>query len=183
MPHSSQPWCRTQLTLSGAIALRPTAPTDQAFLDHLYATSRGDLQQFPGDAAFIAQLIGMQQRMQTAGFQQNFPRAQHYVVQQHGQAVGRLIIDVGDMDIRLVDLVLLPETQGRGIGTKLLQALQDLALQQGLAISLAVSLSNAPAKRLYGNMGFTVVASDGLFEQMRWFAHPAACTTEVQHAA
>ncbi len=182
MPHSSQPWGQTCFVLTESIALRPVEPADQTFLEQLYASTRVDLQQFPGDPGFVAQLIAMQQRLQTAGLQQNFPRAQHWVILQHDQAIGRLVVDIGHADVRLVDIVILPQAQGYGVGSSLLLALQQLAQHKRLALSLAVSKTNAVARRMYAKLGFCTVSSDELFDQMRWPCRAPHNALENEHA-
>lgn len=154
--------------LTGECQLRPVGEDDQNFLDALYASRRPDLQQLPLDPIAVAQMIKMQQHVQMAGVRQHFPEAQHYIVEQAGKSVGRVIIDAGANDLRLVDIAIAPEAQRNGIARSVLLAMQELALGKNLTISLAVELSNQAARALYLQMGFLVQSSDGLFEQMRW---------------
>ena len=54
-----------------------------------------------------------------------------------------------------------PESRGRGIGTRVLEALVDVAREGGYrAISLSVETDN-PARRLYERAGFVRVADEG----------------------
>lgn len=149
--------------------MRPFAPDDQAFIDHLYATSRADLQRASNDAVLVGLLVRQQQHIQMVGIQQNFPNAQQWIILKTREPIGRLVIDTTDTDVRLIDIVLLPKAQGHGVGKAALDAVQCFARQKGLSMSLSVSKTNTAAKKLYTSMGFFVNASDDMFDHMHWF--------------
>ena len=170
-------------TLAEPLALRVVGPDDQVFLDALYASSRADLLPIGTDAGFVDQLIRMQQRIQTMGFAQNYPDAQHWIVLKHDKAIGRLVVDASSTDVRLVDIVMLPEAQGGGVGTALMQAVQRFARERSLGMSLAVLTSNTHARNLYARCGFVVHRSDALFEHMLWRADASSPASAIQSAA
>jgi ribosomal protein S18 acetylase RimI-like enzyme len=149
-------------------SLRAATSADQDFLDALYFSSREDLHAVSPDAHGVAQLVRMQQQMQQAGFNAHYPQAQHWLVQRAGQAIGRVVLDFGAADVRLVDLAIIPASRRAGAATAVLQAVQAMAHAQGLAVSLAVSQANAGAMRLYQRLGFDVSAQDVVQAQMRW---------------
>ncbi|MFZ6872268.1 GNAT family N-acetyltransferase [Undibacterium sp. Di27W] len=157
--------------LPAALALRKVLDLDQAFLDALYASRREDLRQMPMDAAFIAQMIKMQQHVQMEGVRMNYPDAGHYLVEDAGLAVGRVIIDTGEADLRLLDIAIIPSAQRQGIARAILQAMQAEAQEQGKGIRLAVEQTNFAARGLYMQLGFTVQSTDALFDQMYWHDH------------
>lgn len=157
-------------TLPQPLGLRDATASDQAFLDALYFSSREDLQQMPADPAFVAQLIKMQQRVQQVGIQDHYPDAKHLILQSEGQPVGRVVVDTGPSDIRLVDISILPQARRSGMATAVLRALQAGAAAQGLGMSLAVSKTNPAARSLYLGLGFEVASEDEVFEQLTWRA-------------
>lgn len=70
---------------------------------------------------------------------------------------------------QLIQLQLLPDRQGRGLGAQLLRGLQREAEQAGAALELSV-LERNPARRLYLRLGFVDIRhADGEF-LMRWSA-------------
>ncbi|MFZ6780734.1 GNAT family N-acetyltransferase [Undibacterium sp. Ji83W] len=160
--------------LPAALALRKVNDDDQAFLDVLYASRREDLQQMPMDAAFIAQMIKMQQHVQMEGIRMNYPDAGHWLIEDAGQPVGRVIIDTGSNDVRLVDIAIIPAAQRRGIAKAILLAMQADAQSQGKGVSLAVEQTNFAARGLYLQSGFVVHSADALFEQMYWRGNATA---------
>jgi len=67
----------------------------------------------------------------------------------------------------LVQVQLLPSIQGQGLGTKLLKQLVSEAQAANASLRLSVLKAN-PARRLYGRLGFTVVAEKAhAFEMQR----------------
>ena len=69
----------------------------------------------------------------------------------------------------IIQIQLLPEYQHMGIGTKLIQNLQEEASQQGMALFLSVLKVN-PAKGLYERLGFEIVAEKEKSYTMRYSA-------------
>ena len=66
----------------------------------------------------------------------------------------------------LVQIQLLPQYQGRGLGSSLIRGLLDDAQRAGIPVSLHVLKVN-PAMRLYERLGFEVVADAGHSYEMR----------------
>lgn len=87
--------------------------------------------------------------------------------------MARIVVNVGAAELRLVDIAVLPEARGSGIGTRTLRALQRCAADQGLALTLSVHHSNPNARRLYQAMGFRTRTRDDMAEQMIWNNGPA----------
>jgi ribosomal protein S18 acetylase RimI-like enzyme len=148
--------------------LRAAGAGDRAFLEDLYFSSREDLHQALPDPTMVRQLVAMQRRMQEAGFAQNFPDAQHLVLQRAGQPIGRLVIDSAAGDLRVVDIAVAPAARRSGAAKAVLKALQAAASERNQSVSLAVAASNQPARALYLGLGFTVRSRDPVVEQMAW---------------
>jgi GNAT superfamily N-acetyltransferase len=55
-----------------------------------------------------------------------------------------------------LSIAVLPQHRGKGVGTRLLERLLDVASAYHRDVSLSVSIDN-PARRLYQRMGFVVV--------------------------
>jgi GNAT superfamily N-acetyltransferase len=73
-----------------------------------------------------------------------------------GKAVGLLKVARDGLDWELIQIQLVPEFQGRGLGTQILRGLVAEARRAGASVRLSV-LQRSPARRLYERMGFTVV--------------------------
>lgn len=157
-------------TLPAPLLLRAIGDADDAFLSELYASTRDDLAAMPAAPAFVAQLIAMQQQMQTQGYRSAFPEAGYAIVERGGQPIGRLVTDAGSDRLHLVDLAFVPHARARGHGSAVLRALQNAAAARGVPLTLSVLHANEGAARLYARLGFETVGSDQVQLRMRWSA-------------
>jgi ribosomal protein S18 acetylase RimI-like enzyme len=156
------------------LPIRARAPDDgdAEFLARLYTATRMDLHSMTADPAFVASLIAMQQRFQAAGYRNDFPGASYLLLERDGAACGRIVVDAAPQSLRLVDIALLGEARGQGVGSHILCALQQCAARAGLPLTLAVHNSNVRARRLYLALGFVSVSRDDVSEQMMWSNGP-----------
>jgi GNAT superfamily N-acetyltransferase len=160
-----------QSRINGFLApLQARAPGDGdcALLARLYASTRMDLHSATADPAFVASLVGMQQRLQAADYRRRFPAAEYLLIERGGVACGRIVIEAGPATLRLVDIALLPEARGQGLGRHIVRALQRCAAGAGLPLALSVHRANAGARRLYAALGFRCTVRDDVSEQMVW---------------
>jgi len=145
------------------VSLRPASLSDGDFLRRLFASTRErELAHLPGGAAMQALFINGQFKAQHDSYLRSFPQANHEIIEVDGAAAGRLYVDRTPRAMHLIDITLLPEYRGRGIGSALLQALLAEAVQTGSAVRLSVEQCN-PAQRLYRRLGFKTVGTDGVY--------------------
>lgn len=150
------------------LTVRAARSGDQEFMKRLYASSRDDLRQIAADPTFIDSLISMQQNMQTIGYRNTYPDAEYLVLEHCGEAVGRVVVDTGLKEMRVVDISMLPQVRGRGFGTAVLRALQRNAVEKKLPLVLSVHRNNPRARRLYLKLGFQPVSGNDSAEEMMW---------------
>ena len=151
-----------------APALRPEGPADGPFLLEVYAsTRREELEATGWPAAMREAFVRMQFNAQQQGYRAAFPRAEFAIILLDGQAVGRIVIDRAGNEFRFVDIALLPEHRGRGLGTALIQNLQREAAAAKKPVRLSV-LKGERAFRLYQRLGFEKTGEADLREQMEW---------------
>lgn len=85
-------------------------------------------------------------------------------------AIGRLYIGHWKEEIRIIDISLLPQFRGAGIGTRILSDIIEQAKRQQKIVSIHVEKNNL-ALRLYQRLGFVAVADTGVHWRMH--RHPA----------
>ena len=119
-------------------------------------------------AAFLA----MQFQAQHAHYQQHYPTADWLVTMRGGEDVGRLYLDRWPSEHCVIDIALLPEYRGSGLGGALMRDLLDEAAAAGKAMSIHVEKYN-PAMRLYRRLGFVTEEDKGVYDLMRWRAPEA----------
>jgi ribosomal protein S18 acetylase RimI-like enzyme len=157
------------------LRLRPITDGDLPFLAELYAsTRREEVAQTPWSDEEKEQFLRWQFESQHQHYQQYYPSCEFLVVERKGEgeaeapeAVGRLYVDRWEKEIRLVDIALLPDHRGSGLGTALLRELLAEGEARGLPVSIHVEYNN-PALRLYRRLGFQHVDSNGIYYLMRW---------------
>ena len=71
-----------------------------------------------------------------------------------GEPAGRLYVARWKKELRIVDIALLPEHRGRGIGAELLRELLEEADAAGKPVTIHVEREN-PAMGLYQRLGFS----------------------------
>lgn len=117
----------------------------------------------------VEQLLDMQYRAQRHHYLAAFPGADSTVIESGGEAIGRLLVDRREQQVRLVDIALLPAARGRGIGSDVLETLKQQARETGGSIRLQVARGN-PARRLYERLGFFETSGDEIYAEMQWDA-------------
>lgn len=152
------------------VRLRPVRPEDRSFLLDVYASTRAEEVASTGwpedrQRAFVASQFAAQ----SDHYAKHYAEASFDVIAVDGRPAGRLYVHRGRSEIRIVDVALLPEWRGHGIGTGLLEALLDEGRATGRAVAIHVELSN-PAMRLYERLGFQAVEQVGPYQLMRWAA-------------
>ena len=153
-------------------SLRPVSDADRAFLVELYASTREEelaqVQWADGvKRAFVEQQFGAQD----AHYRGNYPGATLDVIEVEGRRAGRLYVHPGPSDIRIMDIALMPEFRGRGIGTSLLRGLIEQADASGRKLSIHVEVNN-PARSLYDRLGFSPVGEHGVYLLMERPSRP-----------
>ena len=157
-----------------ATCLRPEASADAPFLLEVYASTRQEELAATGWPAEMRKpFLRMQFNAQRQGYRTAFPHAQFAIILSAGQTVGRIVIDRAEDGFLLVDIALLPEHRGRGIGTALLQNLLREAAVAGKPVRLSV-LKGQRAVQFYQHLGFVKTGEDGLRDQMEWRGAPKA---------
>ncbi len=157
------------IPLLGGLDLRPIRPTDQDFLLQLFVESRPWLTWAADDRDFLQALYEQQFKALRAGLETVYPEHLDFVVERTGQAVGRLVVDLGYADWRISELAIVAAARGKGIGTDLVRSLQAAAESVRLPITLSTPMVGATDGRsLYERLGFQVTAVRPPHYDMAW---------------
>jgi len=157
----------TQLS-APAITLDAATASDQEFFYCTFASTRAAEVALTGWSPEQQEsFLRMQFEAQTRGYLLQTPEAQYWVIRQDGTPVGRLIVDRTANDIHLIDIGLLPEFRGQGIGSTLMAALIQEAKQQRRPIRLFVERFNH-SLQWYEGLGFKVIGEGQIYLEMVW---------------
>ncbi|NNF07464.1 MAG: GNAT family N-acetyltransferase, partial [Candidatus Eisenbacteria bacterium] len=111
--------------------------------------------------------LNHQHTMRENQYQSLYKEALHQLILLEDKPVGRRLVGFTDTEITLVDIALLSEHRGKGIGSQLIRELQDRAESEGKALILSVTAENR-ARILYERLGFLVTKDGGMYLSMRW---------------
>ncbi len=154
--------------VSEGFALRPEADADIPFLMRLYASTRAqELAPVPWTPEQKQAFLTSQFQAQRHHYRTYIEACVFDVIEKRGVPMGRLYLDVQPGRLHIVDIALLPEYCGQGIGTAILTALQATARAGGRGVGIFVEKFN-PALRLYRRLGFTDIADREVYLEMEW---------------
>lgn len=158
-------------TLGGVagVSVTPIEEADRIFLLELFLVVRASPLRAAGLAEEeLGRLVVLQYEAQQRGYAASFGEQGHRLIRLEGEPVGRAWLGSDGSTIRLIDVALLPAARGRGIGTTVLAAVLAQATALGLTVSLRVEQGNDGAIRLYERLGFLVVSSGAIDQEMEW---------------
>jgi ribosomal protein S18 acetylase RimI-like enzyme len=156
-----------------ALAVRPALPQDEIFLYELYVAVRGpQFAQAPITPTQREHLLRMQFQAQLSSYTQQFPNSCYHLVLLDSKPVGRLWFAPVDGGFHLVDIAIHPNVQSKGLGTALVERLQQEAQKAKLPIRSTVDRFNPGSLRFHQRLGFTIVGEDVLQYYLEWRPAP-----------
>jgi ribosomal protein S18 acetylase RimI-like enzyme len=167
------------------LTLRDAAPSDRAFLLALYASTRADeFAQFGWPPEMERAFMQLQFEAQRGDYERRYPGAHCRIVELRRCPVGRLWTARDGGSLVVLDISIVADLRGQGIGTECLRGVQRRAAAAGLAVDLQVVVGN-PAQRLYERLGFRGVGESGVRQAMTWRLGPATASAplpeEIHH--
>jgi ribosomal protein S18 acetylase RimI-like enzyme len=156
------------MTAAIGVNFRSELPEDEAFLAKLYATTRaGEMALTGWDAAQQEAFLRQQFQFQTTHDRKHYGDASFQIILRDDAPIGRLYVHYGAQEIRLMDIALMPEHRGAGLGGSILENLLREAARLGKTVTLHVERFN-PALRLYQRLGFRVIEDQQINFYMEW---------------
>jgi ribosomal protein S18 acetylase RimI-like enzyme len=160
------------VTAIGELGLRQALPGDAELLYRIYASTRDEeLAVVPWDAATREAFLRMQFAAQDSYYRSTFRSTSYDLIVRGEEVLGRLYVDRAEEAWLVLDLALLPEHRGNGIGTRLLTRVQAEAAAAGKPVRMHVERYN-PAQRLYSRLGFKQIADEGVYLLLEWQPTP-----------
>jgi ribosomal protein S18 acetylase RimI-like enzyme len=160
------------MAMSADWALRPVAASDEALLLRVFASTRAEELALSGwDAATCEAFVRQQSQAQQMHYQRHWPNAEHSVIERladdgSAQPVGRLWLNRGASKIHVLDIAILPEWRGQGLGGAVMGRLLAEGAASGQEVSIFVETHN-PARRLYERLGFAAIGElEGVHQYM-----------------
>lgn len=139
--------------------LRSALKSDRPFLYKLRCVTMRD---------HIEKTWGWDDIQECKDFRQRFRWNVVSIIEVGSRDVGGLWLEPRPDSFYVAELQVLPEMQGRGIGTAVLQGVIAEAAARGLPVDLVVLQVNEGARRLYARLGFRVTTLDAQKVCMRY---------------
>jgi ribosomal protein S18 acetylase RimI-like enzyme len=151
------------------ISLRLVTEADSGFIEKVYFSTRIDEFVMLGwQPEQLEAFLKMQSDYQQRAYKMQFPAAENSLILHAENPVGRMIVDRTADYLLLVDIALLTEYRGNGIGAFLIRQLQEEAAEANKPLLLEVEKANIKAKKLYESLGFTINGETDLRIGMKW---------------
>ncbi len=159
----------TQTQIDSTTRLRPETEADVEFLAALYASTREEEMALVTDWTDEAKTTFLRSQFdaQTEHYKKHYSAAEYWVIERDGSPIGRLYLHYQPKDLRIVDIALMPEWRGHGIGRTILTQLLADAQAAGRNVSLHVEKFN-PALKLYYDLGFKEIGEYGYYNLLEW---------------
>ena len=139
------------------ITTRTATPDDYDFLWQLLKATMQD---------YVDQTWGWDEAWQQTYFRGTFDPGENQIVVLNGQDIGVIAVKQTETAVFLSRIYILPEYQGQGIGTQLVESVKAEAFREGLPVTLRVLKVN-PARHLYERLGFVVAEERGTHYYMK----------------
>lgn len=152
------------------VTLRPFQESDIPFLRALYASTRQEeMKDLPWPEEEKQRFLDWQFEAQTKHYFESYDDAGFMVIELDSAPIGRLFLFRGETDIEVVDIALVPELRGKGLGRELLEEVIAEAGSTGKEVTIYVEHNN-PARHLYDRLGFQHVDTNGVYHYLVWRA-------------
>lgn len=149
------------------LRFRSITDSDLEFLVAVYASTREDVHSLDWTDDQKDQFIRMQFAAQHKHYQEHYPSAQYDIICLEETPIGRLYVDRQDSEIRVMDIALLKEYRGQGIGGRIMSSILDEGAQLQKSVTIHVQ-KNSPARHLYDRLGFVFVKDVGVYDFLKW---------------
>jgi GNAT superfamily N-acetyltransferase len=148
------------------LSLRAARADDAEFLFELYCdTRREEMAPWGWSAEQARSFLSFQFKAQQSHYEAGYEGADHKIILIEGREAGRILVLKTTAEFCLVDIALMSEHRGKGVGAALIRDLLDEAGRAGLPVTLYVLKGN-PAARLYERLGFRFVKDTGAHLKM-----------------
>jgi ribosomal protein S18 acetylase RimI-like enzyme len=155
------------------IDLRPATPDDYDFVFSVHCAAM---------RPSVEPIYGWDEDWQSSYLQEHFNPDERQIIRYGGADVGYISVAEQESRLLLQTIGILPEYQGRGIGTTLIRRLQRRARLRGVPLRLQVLKGN-PARGLYERLGFKVFDATDTHYQLEWTAEPNQREEPCPHTA
>jgi GNAT superfamily N-acetyltransferase len=154
----------------GLLRLRPETEADEAFRFALFCASRPPEQDFsPLGPELARHLLRQQFCAQNCSYRAEFSDARFDIIEFDGAPVGHIVVAVAEIEMRVVDLAILPHRRSAGLGEAVLNPLVAEARRRKLPLRVSVLNGNQGSLRFCRRLGFEPIGEPtAFFTEFEW---------------
>lgn len=115
----------------------------------------------------IEKTWGWDEAWQRTDFERRLAAYMVSIIEAEDRAAGSLWLEWIPDSLYIHEVQILPEFQGKGLGTAVVQDVLEQGARRKLPVTLSVVPANPRAKRLYERLGFEVTSVEPPFIRMR----------------
>lgn len=141
-----------------SVHIKPATDADRKFLYRLHCKTIRRV---------IEATWGWDEEWQRQDFGRRFNSYDVSIIELDGQARGGLLLEWLPDSLYIHEVQVLPEYQGRGIGTTVVLSVIDQASSRGVPVTLSVVPADPRARNLYERLGFEVTHIEPPFIRMQ----------------
>lgn len=158
--------------MSASATLVQTSKSDELFLIDLYASTRAaELSVVPWNDEQKRAFLKMQFEAQDSYYRERYPNASFDIIKLNERAVGRFYRAELSDEIRIIDLVFLPEHFDSDIFIRLIKETLHKGEQDGKPVRIFLE-SFDPKIEIFKNLGFEKIEEHGIY--LLWQFEPAS---------
>lgn len=139
--------------------LRPVTDADY---DFIYALNSQTMR------PYVEPIWGWDEALQREAFERRWNPDNQQIIIVDERDAGRVTLNETPELIYIAQINLLPEFQGKGIGSAVIESIKADAARARKAVELRVLKTNPGARRLYERLGFAVFDESDTHFWMRW---------------
>jgi len=156
------------MTAAAEIQLRPVTEEDRPFLERVYCTTREhEMSLVPWTDEQKLTFLRQQFDAQWVHYNIHYGSGVHSLILANGRSAGRVFIERQPSEILIVDIALLPEHRGNGLGARVIAPILAEASRENLAVTGLVERWN-PSCRFWHRMGFRLTPQDEFYYRIEW---------------
>jgi GNAT superfamily N-acetyltransferase len=161
--------------MSGILKLRPARPEDEPFLRGLRGQVDSDrlfMNFWRGDDANDEKRKILDLQFRAQGAYHNMLKAnwetKENIIEMDAVPIGRFVVTGGREELRLVEIAIVPEWRGKGLGQTIIASTMQECAKSSRVMRLCVEKSNIRALKLYVSQGFYALEDNGSHFVMEW---------------
>lgn len=116
------------------------------------------------------ELICQQFKVEQSQLIQMYPKAKLNIIMLNEKPIGIIYISHGETSDRILQIGILEDYRGLGIGKKVMNKIIKESVKRGKTVSLQVAWFNQRAYVFYEKLGFKVVENNTVFYEMQYIS-------------